>query len=225
MEKENNDLIYPSAPIWRRGLAALIDFVLVMTTAIGMYVLLWKIMPSSLIAEEKRGQEVYIVISDLFSDVFRTSMEPISKEAIRLRLALALELLRLSGALLLPTLIFHLFVPLCIFKRGRQTLGRHLFKLSLINVEALNLSPLIYLARYLLLFFIYCLISLFTLCLPIIYSTYLIFRTERHSNLIEGRLFQYMVYSPSNEVYLDYEEYVEDKRKRKEALLKSENKI
>lgn len=69
----------------------------------------------------------------------------------------------------LGVLIVYYIIPLCL-RRGRLTLGRLLFKTGLVNQKVLNVDWKTFTLRFVIFFFAEIVLSVFTLCIPLIIS-------------------------------------------------------
>lgn len=123
--------------------------------------------------------------------------------------------------LVLSVLVFYALVPLAIFRRGRQTLGRKLLKISLISANALNVKAGRYWLRVVFIFFIYYILDFIGFLIPLMVSLGMLFFTKRKENLVDYLLSQYMVDTSVNEVYLDYGDYQEGKNAKEKAKLEN----
>ena len=65
-------------------------------------------------------------------------------------------------------LVFYV-VPLC-FRRGKQTLGRFIFKIGLVDKNILSVKTGLFTIRFLILFFVEVLLSIFTFAIPLFIS-------------------------------------------------------
>lgn len=85
------------------------------------------------------------------------------------KISYALLFAEVPLALLVSGLIIYYAIPL-IFSRGKQTLGKFLFKIGLVNKNVLSVSVKQYTLRFLIFIFLEVLLSLVTLGIPIIIS-------------------------------------------------------
>lgn len=117
--------------------------------------------------------------------------------------------------------VFYLVFPLWIFKRGRQTLGKKLLKLSLIASNALNVSAPKYLLRFLFIFLVYYVLDFFSFLLPLFISLGMLFFSKRKESLIDYLFSQYVIDSSVDTIYLDYGDYLSAKRAKEEASIEN----
>lgn len=125
--------------------------------------------------------------------------------------------------LILMVSFFYLLFPLVIFKRGRQTIGRKIFSISLISVNALNLSKSKYLYRYLFILFIMYILDFFSFMLPLLVSIGMMFISKRNQDLVDYIFNTYVIDSKNDEVYLDYLEYLDKTNKDKKIKLEDKD--
>lgn len=100
-----------------------------------------------------------------------------------------------------------LIVPL-IIRRGRRTIGMYLFRISLISVDALNVSGKTLLGRDLLLYFIGYWLSVFTFFLPWAVSVTMMHFSKRGQDFFDYVSNTYVIDSSKKDVYLNYAEYL-----------------
>ncbi len=112
-----------------------------------------------------------------------------------------------SLCLILSSFIFFLAIPLWCFKRGRQTLGKKIFKISLLSVKAINVKVSSFLGRYFFILFIYIILGFFSLLIPEFVSLGMLLFSSRHQDLVDYVLNQYHVDSSDREIYLDMADY------------------
>lgn len=123
--------------------------------------------------------------------------------------------------LVVSVLVFYALIPLAIFHRGRQTLGRKLLKISLISANALNVKAGRYWVRVAFIFFVYYALDFVGFLIPLMVSLGMLFFTKRKENLVDYLLSQYMVDTSVDEVYLDYGDYWEAKNAKEKAKLEN----
>ena len=103
-------------------------------------------------------------------------------------------------------LIFFLLIPL-LLKRGHQTIGMYLFKISYISVDALNLTYKQFFIRVLLEFLIGYVLSIFTFGVPLIVSITMMQLSKSGQDFFDYVTNTYVVDSSKKDVYLDYSEF------------------
>lgn len=106
----------------------------------------------------------------------------------------------------LSFLLFFLAMPM-ILRRGRQTVGMYLFKISLISADALNLTLKQFLIRFLFEFFIGYLLSLVTFGLPLLVSLTMMHLSKTGQDFFDYMTNTYVIDSSKKDVYLDYSEF------------------
>lgn len=127
-------------------------------------------------------------------------------------------IIEFSGCLFISFAIYEVLIPLTIFKRGRQTIGKKVFKISLLSVKALNVTPGIFVLRELFCFFVYVVLGIFGFLLPEFISLGMLLFSTRKQDLTDYVFNQYYVDSSNQDVYLDLGEYyarMGDKEKAK----------
>ncbi len=117
--------------------------------------------------------------------------------------------------------LFYLLFPLTIWKRGRQTIGKHLLHLALIGSDALNVRTKEYVFRFLFIYFVYYLLDFFAFLIPFAISTGMLFFSKRKENLADYLFSQYVVDVSYDTIYLSYEDYLEAKRMKEAARLEN----
>lgn len=115
-----------------------------------------------------------------------------------------------------------LIVPL-IIRRGRRTLGMYLFKISLISVDALNVTGKTLLARDLLLYFIGYWLSVFTFFLPWAVSVTMMHFSKRGQDFFDYVSNTYVIDSSKKDVYLNYAEYLSRAGMKESASLENKD--
>jgi uncharacterized RDD family membrane protein YckC len=124
------------------------------------------------------------------------------------------------GSFVFAMIVFFFLIPL-FFRRGWQTFGKRLFKLSLINAKAVSPSWKQYLSRSLLLLFIEFTVGFFSFAIPIFVSfTMFAIRKDGQSfhDYVAGT---YVVDSSQNLIYFSESEY--EKRNGDLGMLSIEN--
>lgn len=120
-------------------------------------------------------------------------------------------------------IIFYLVLPLTCFKRGRQTLGMKLFKISFISVNALNIETKKYILRVVFNFFIMYILNIFSFLIPTFVSLGMMFFTKTKQNLSDFVFNQYCVDTKVDDIYLDYYEYIDKKEFEKNIKISDKN--
>lgn len=108
-----------------------------------------------------------------------------------------------------------------ILKRGRQTLGMYLFKISLIGADALNVNGKTLVFRLLLLFFIGYVLDIFTVFIPLLVSLTMMHLSKRHQDFFDYVTNTYVIDSAKKTVYYDYYEYERSQIRKASASLEN----
>lgn len=124
----------------------------------------------------------------------------------------------LSG--FVATFITWCLVPLFI-KRGRRTLGMYLFKISLISVEALNVTGKQLWARNALIMFVGYALSTVTVLIPLIVSLTMMQFSKRGQDFFDYVTNTYIIDSSKKDVYLNYSEYLSRCGMKQEASIEN----
>ena len=128
-------------------------------------------------------------------------------------LTIYINLVLIPLSIVLSFFVFELLLPLLFFRRGKQTIGMKLMKLSLLGTNALSPTWKRYLGRQMLQLFLIILLSLVSFGIPLILSfSMMLFRKDGQS-LADYLAGTYMVDSSEQSVYLSYEE-MEDLQKK-----------
>lgn len=110
-----------------------------------------------------------------------------------------------------------------ILKRGRQTVGMYLFKISLIGSDALNVSGKALVVRMLLLFFIGYLLDIVAVFIPFLVSLSMMHLSRSGQDFFDYVSYTYVIDSSKDMVYLDYSEYRSAASVKKEASIENKN--
>lgn len=125
--------------------------------------------------------------------------------------------------LIICYVVYFLVFPLTFLKRGRQTLGMKLFKISLISSNALNIKTNIFWLRFAFNLSIMLLLDLFAFLIPFILSVTMLYVTKTNQNLTNYVFNDYCVDSTNDDIYLNYFEYLDKKRLNEETRLENKN--
>ena len=118
--------------------------------------------------------------------------------------------------------ISFLIVPL-ILKRGRRTIGMYMFKISLISVDALNVTGWTLFARDMLLLFVGFWLSVFTCFIPWAVSVTMMHFSKRGQDFFDYVSNTYVIDSSKRDVYLNYSEYLSRTGSVKDASMENNN--
>lgn len=77
------------------------------------------------------------------------------------------------------------FIPPLIFKRGRMTIGKAIYRIGLVNSNCLNPSFKVFFLRFLMLFFLEFILSIFTFGLPILISFSMMAFSKKRQSFID----------------------------------------
>ncbi|MBQ2494375.1 MAG: RDD family protein [Bacilli bacterium] len=117
--------------------------------------------------------------------------------------------------------IFYVLLPLTAFRRGRRTLGKAVLKVGYLGADALNPSWKRYACYCLFLYGVIYLGSVVSFLIPLIVSVSMAFLSKRRQNLAEYVTNIYLVDNRSQEIYLDYGDYVVHTDERENATLEN----
>jgi uncharacterized RDD family membrane protein YckC len=117
--------------------------------------------------------------------------------------------------------VYFLIFPLTFLKRGRQSLGMKIFKLSYVELNAMNIKTGKFVGRFFFSFFIMFLLDLASFLIPGVVSAGMMFLSKTGQNLTDYVFNDYMVDSSNEDVYLDYSEYLQKKDRRKQTTLEN----
>ena len=112
-----------------------------------------------------------------------------------------------SICLIVSSFIFFFAIPVWCFKRGRQTLGKKIFKISLLSIKAVNVKASSFVGRYFFILFVYIIFGFFSFLIPEFVSLGMLLFSSRHQDLADYVLNQYHVDSSDREIYLDMADY------------------
>lgn len=120
----------------------------------------------------------------------------------------------ISIAIVIGGSIFYLMFPF-IFKKNRQTLGKKIFKLGVINADGLRPNNKKTLVRFLLFFFLEIVLSLLTVGVPLIISFSMVAFSKTGTSLHDYLANTYVVDVSTYNIYKSIDEYQgEEKHKR-----------
>jgi uncharacterized RDD family membrane protein YckC len=125
---------------------------------------------------------------------------------------------------LLSLFIFYCLIPL-FFKRGWQTLGKKVFKLSLINARAVNPSAGQFWARSLILFFVEFVLGSAAFGVPILVSFTMMMKRRDGQSFHDYVTGVYVIDSSDDTVYFSFDEYQKRNEKLNSMILKDTTKL
>ena len=127
--------------------------------------------------------------------------------------------------LLLPisiSVFIYEFIFPVIFKRGRKTLGKFLFKLGVVDQKGLSPSFGRFFARFILLYTLEILLSLVSFLIPLIVSTSMFFFSKNNQAFHDYVAGTYVVNCENSNIFMNKEEYLKTKGEAEEFKLKSD---
>lgn len=124
-------------------------------------------------------------------------------------------------AVTISFIIFFIIFPMFIFYRGRQTIGRKIFKIGLVGANALNVSKRRFLCRELFSLFAMVYVNFATILIPLLISLFLIFFSKNSQSLIDYVTATYQIDVTVDDVYLDYGDYISKKEQRSSASIEN----
>lgn len=124
--------------------------------------------------------------------------------------------------IVLTSLIYQLIIPLCI-SRGKKTLGKLIFKISVVDSRGLSCSWKRYLARYGFLLGVETILSLVAFLIPIIVSFTMFVRSKIGQCFHDYVCNTFVVDAPLKSVCKTKEEYLEKYKKEKDFNLSKDD--
>ncbi|MFA6625062.1 MAG: RDD family protein [Bacilli bacterium] len=121
-------------------------------------------------------------------------------------------------------LLFFFVMPL-ILKRGRKTVGMFMFKISLANVQGLNLTMKEYLIRSAFVVFIGFFLDIATCFIPLVVSITMMHLSKAGQDFFDYMSNTYVLDTSKKDIYLDYSEYLSRKGMTKTATLENNDFI
>lgn len=94
-------------------------------------------------------------------------------------------------------------VPVCIFRKGRRTFGRAVFKIGILNKRALSPRKRAYLARAILEFLFLIVLDFFAFLIPLMISVTMLLLSNDSQSLVDYLTGQYMVDMSKDDIYDD----------------------
>ena len=119
-------------------------------------------------------------------------------------------------------LLFELLFPL-IFRRGRKTLGKLIFKLSVVDVRGLACPLGRFLGRFAILFFLEILIGIASFAIPIIVSFSMMVFSKTNQAFHDYVTNTYVVEAPMSSICLTKEELIAKKQRDENFVLNKED--
>ena len=122
----------------------------------------------------------------------------------------------------LTVTLFEFIVPF-IFRNGRQTIGKFLFKISVVDARGLAPSFPRFLLRYLFFLFIEVFLSMASFMIPIIVSFSMFVFNKNNQSLHDYVVGTYVVDSANKRVFKNEKEYIEAQKKANDLDLNDKN--
>lgn len=119
--------------------------------------------------------------------------------------------------------IYIIVIPLSWGRLGKKTIGRKIFKLSLVNSHALSVSGTAYGARCAFIFFGLCFLGAVSFLLPFFVSIGMLFFSSTSQDLTDYVTGQYWVDSSKKDVYRDLGDYLQKKDCKNSATIENSN--
>lgn len=130
------------------------------------------------------------------------------------------------GILVVATIAYfliYLLFPLVVFRKGRMTLGRALFHIGMIGVDALTPKAGKFVGRCVFTYFVYLLLSFVSFLIPIVISVGMMFMSKRNQDLADYVFNLYMVDASKRDVYMDFDDYLDHQQARESASIENAN--
>lgn len=124
--------------------------------------------------------------------------------------------------IVLSVLIFEFMFPL-IFKRGRKTLGKLIFKLSVVDVRGLSCSFWRFLGRFSIFFFLEVLVGIVSFAIPLFVSFSMMVFTKTNQSFHDYICNTYVVEAPMSSICMTEAEYIAKKEKDEKFVLNKED--
>lgn len=172
--------------------------------------------------DDVKASELYETYSSLMK---HDALSYIAKNVDYINSARTINLTFIFLILLLPitisVFIYEFIIPI-IFKRGRKTIGKFLFKLGVVDQKGLSPSFLRFFARFLLIYSLEIVLSLVAFLIPLIVSTSMFFFSKNNQAFHDYVSGTYVVSCENSNIFLNKEEYIKIKGEAAEFELKSD---
>jgi hypothetical protein len=123
--------------------------------------------------------------------------------------------------LFISYVIYRVVLPLTCFKKGKQTLGMKLFKISYVGVDAFSVSGTKYALKSIFDFIVYYLLNIVSFLIPLIISTGMMFLSKSGQDLSEYIFNVYPIDTKNDDVYTCYLEYLDGLDNKKRASIEN----
>ena len=117
--------------------------------------------------------------------------------------------------------IYEFIVPM-LFKRGRKTIGKFLFKLGVVDQKGLSPRFGRFFARFILFYFVEIMLSLVAFLIPFIVSTSMFFFSKNNQSFHDYVSGTYVVNCENATIFMNKEEYIQTKGEAEQFELKSD---
>lgn len=128
-----------------------------------------------------------------------------------------------SIGLVISFVCFKVIIPLTCFKKGRQSLGMKVFKISYVQLDGFNIKTSKYLFKSLFDLIVMYFVSFVSFLLPVFVSIGMMYFTKTNQNLSEYVFNVYLVDSKDDEIYFDYLDYQDKKESSKKASIENKD--
>ena len=117
--------------------------------------------------------------------------------------------------------LFYVVLPLTAFRRGRRTLGRAIFKVGLVGLDALNIRWKKFVLRQLFAYVFLVLLDFFAFLIPLIISIFMVLFSKQNQGLVDYVFGIHQVDITVDDIYFDYGDYEIRKGLRKVASIEN----
>ena len=124
--------------------------------------------------------------------------------------------------IVLSVMIFELVMPL-IFRRGRKTLGKLVFKLSVVDARGLSPSLWRFLGRFAIFLILEVLVGILSFAIPLIVSFSMMVFTKTNQSFHDYVCGTYVVEAPMSSICMTENEYLEKREKDSNFVLNKED--
>ena len=118
---------------------------------------------------------------------------------------------------------FYLIVPVCIFRKGRQTFGRKIFGLGYLTRKAVSPSRGNFIGRSVVEFFLFVPLGIGAFLIPLIVSATMLFLSENRQDLPDYIFGHYLVDARQDDIYSDPSQYRHGRQLHERSLLEDKD--
>lgn len=158
--------------------------------------------------EQKKYFEIYCNFLSNNGQTILASKFPTYKNAIN-KLTISVFAIELPAAYALSGIIVY-FIPTLIFRRGRKTIGKLVYKIGVVDKHFLNISWKKNLARFAIFYFAIFLLSMVTLAIPLIISFSMKAFSKNKQSFTDYMLGLMEIDTNGRKIYNSYEEALVD---------------